>query len=84
MSFLFSLTENGIGIDIEWTKVVEGQATELGGMNFGIEGFNLGGSLEAYQNVNLTFTAHIDYKYDLENKEYEENIYQFDIIKNEQ
>ena len=70
VSFLFSLTENGIGIDIEWTKVVEGQATELGGMNFGIEGFNLGGSLEAYQNVNLKFTAHIDYKYDLENKKY--------------
>ena len=70
VSFFFSLTENGIGIDIEWTKVVEGQATELGGMNFGIEGFNLGGSLEAYQNVNLTFKAHIDYKYDLENKKY--------------
>ena len=70
VSFLFSLTENGIGIDIEWIKVVEGQATELGGMDFGIEGFNLGGSLEAYQNVNLTFKAHIDYKYDLENKKY--------------
>ena len=62
--FVFSLSKDGIGIDIKWVKTITAQATELGGMDFGVEGFNLGGSLEAYQNVSLTLTAHIDYRYD--------------------
>ena len=61
--FVFSLSKDGIGIDIKWVKTITAQATELGGMDFGVTGFNLGGSLEAYQNVSLTLTAHIDYRY---------------------
>ncbi|WP_407449755.1 hypothetical protein [Fibrobacter sp.] len=64
VSFVFSLSKDGIGIDILWTKTITAQATELGGMDFGVTGFNLGGSLEAYQTVKLTLTAHIDYRYD--------------------
>ena len=70
VSFVFSLSKDGIGIDIEWTKTITAQATELGGMDFGVDGFNLGGSLEAYQNVSLTLTAHIDYRYDVNDGKY--------------
>lgn len=64
VSFVFSLSKDGIGIDISWTKEITAQATELGGMDFGVAGFNLGGSLEAYQTVKLELKAHIDYRYD--------------------
>lgn len=64
VSFVFSLNKDGIGIDISWTKTITAQATELGGMDFGVTGFNLGGSLEAYQTVKLELKAHIDYRYD--------------------
>ena len=70
VSFVFSLSKDGIGIDISWTKTITAQATELGGMDFGVTGFNLGGSLEAYQTVKLTLTAHIDYRYDANSDKY--------------
>ena len=60
----FKLTSSGLGIDLTWNKVIQNQATELGGMDFGLEGFNLGGSVEAYLNLNLTLHAHIDIVYD--------------------
>lgn len=60
----FSLTSAGIGVDIIWNKVVVNQTTELGGMDFGIDGFYLGGLVEAYLNMNLTLHAHIDLVYD--------------------
>ena len=65
----FSLTSAGIGVDITWNKVAVNQATELGGMDFGIEGFYLGGLVEAYLNMNLTLHAHIDLVYDANNSE---------------
>lgn len=70
VSFVFSLSEEGIGIDVSWTKTITAQATELGGMDFGVKGFNLGGSLEAYQTVSLTLKAHIDYHYDANDSKY--------------
>lgn len=70
VSFVFSLSKDGIGIDISWTKTITAQATELGGMDFGVTGFNLGGSLEAYQTVSLTLKAHIDYRYDANDSKY--------------
>lgn len=60
----FSLSKNGLGVDIIWNKVVVNQKTELGGMDFGTEDFNLGGCVEAYLNMNLFMTAHIDIVYD--------------------
>lgn len=60
----FTLSTEGVGIDIEWVNFQLNQVTELGGMDFGLEGFNLGGSLEAYLNSQLTMFAHIDIVYD--------------------
>ena len=65
----FSLTSAGIGVDITWNKVAVNQATELGGMDFGIDGFYLGGLVEAYLNMNLTLHAHIDLVYDASKSE---------------
>ena len=59
----FSFSTAGIGVDIQWHKKSLQQVTELGGMDFGIEGFRLGGSIEAYLDVDLTLVAHIDIAY---------------------
>lgn len=60
----FTLSENGIGIDLQWRTWAINQMTELGGMTFGSLGnVNLGGSLEAYLNYDLTLCAHIDIAY---------------------
>ena len=59
----FSFSTAGIGVDIQWHKKLLQQLTELGGMDFGIEGFRLGGSIEAYLDVDLTLVAHIDIAY---------------------
>ena len=63
VSLTFSLSTEGVGVDIVWTSVQLNQVTELGGMDFGLRGFNLGGSLEAYLNSALTLYAHIDLVY---------------------
>ena len=59
----FKLSSTGLGIDIDWTKIIQNQATELGGMDFGLGDFNLGGSVEAYLNLYLTLHTHIDITY---------------------
>lgn len=59
----FKLSSTGLGIDIDWTKTIQNQATELGGMDFGLGDFNLGGSVEAYLNLDLTLHTHIDIAY---------------------
>ena len=59
----FKLSTSGLGVDIDWTKTIQNQATELGGMDFGLGDFNLGGSVEAYLNLDLTLHTHIDITY---------------------
>ncbi|MDY6263115.1 MAG: calcium-binding protein [Fibrobacter sp.] len=59
----FKLSSTGLGVDIDWTKIIQNQATELGGMDFGLGDFNLGGSVEAYLNLYLTLHTHIDIAY---------------------
>ncbi len=59
----FKLSSAGLGVDIDWTKIIQNQATELGGMDFGLGDFNLGGSVEAYLNLYLTLHTHIDITY---------------------
>ncbi len=65
VSLVFTLSENGIGIDLQWRTWAINQMTELGGMTFGSnKDVNLGGSLEAYLNYDLTLCAHIDIVYE--------------------
>ncbi len=64
VDFSFSLSSEGLLINLSYTKNFNGERVSLGGMDFGIENFTIGGDFEAYLTGNATWSSSILIAYD--------------------